>query len=219
MSALESIPVSARIGAEVRGADLASIDDALFEAVHAALLEYQVLFFRQTGLSDEQHLALASRFGPVSVFPLSKVMGASEPSFQVIDDGPDNPPTADNWHTDVSWIAEPPKVGLLRATVVPERGGDTMWGSMTAAYEALSPPLQRLMEGLSVVHDSTFFISAVEDKLGRAQADELGVADKLRAEFPPVEHPLIRTHPETGRQSLFSGGYFMRRVVGFEPRE
>lgn len=219
MSDLELFPVSANIGAEVRGADLTDVDDALFEAIGAALLEHQVLFFRKTGIDDAQHMALAERFGPISVFPLNHVLGDDSPTFQVIEDGPDSRPTADEWHTDVTWIAEPPKVGLLRAAVVPERGGDTMWGSMTAAYDALSPPLARLMEGLTVIHDSTGFIEAVEDKMGREAADAIGVREKLTAAYPPVEHPLVRTHPETGRRSLFAAGYFMRRVKGLEAHE
>jgi taurine dioxygenase len=132
-SEIDLRPISGTLGAEVSGIDCRRIDDATFEQIHAALLEYQVLFFRETKLSDDQHIALAERWGNISVFPLMKVMGSTEGSFQVIQDGPDSPPAADNWHTDVTWTPQPPKVALLRATLVPERGGDTMWGSMTAA--------------------------------------------------------------------------------------
>jgi taurine dioxygenase len=217
--ALEVRPISGTLGADVLGVDLREVDDDLFAKIHAALLEHQVIFFRETKLSDEQHQALAERWGPVSVFPLMKVLGSTEASFQVIQDGPDSPPAADQWHTDVTWTPEPPKVALLRATLVPERGGDTMWGSMTAAYEALSEPIKTLLEGLTVHHHNLEFVAAVVKKLGPEQATELDIAAKLDAEYPGVDHPMIRTHPETGKRAIFFGGNFMRHVVGLEPHE
>lgn len=212
-------PISGTLGAEVLGADLRRVDDRSFEVIHAGLLEHEVLFFRDAKIDDEQHMALARRWGEISVFPLMRALGSTEPSFQVIQDGPESPPGADEWHTDVTWIAEPPKVAVLRATLVPERGGDTLWGSMTAAYEALSVPVRALLEGLTVRHDCTNFLEAVVTKMGREQADRLGVGAKLWAMYPGVDHPMIRTHPETGRRAILFGGGFMRRVVGLEPHE
>ena len=170
---LELRPISGTLGAEVTGADLRRVDDSMFEQIHSALLEHEVLFFRDSKLSDEQHIDLAERWGEISVFPLNRVLGSTEPSFQVIQDGPDSPPAADQWHTDVTWTPEPPKVALLRATLVPERGGDTMWGSMTAAYDALSAPVKTLLEGLVVHHDSTDFVESVVRKIGDEQAKAL----------------------------------------------
>jgi taurine dioxygenase len=139
--------------------------------------------------------------------------GVNEPSCQVITDGPDSPGEADSWHTDVTWTAVPPKYALLCAEVVPERGGDTLWASMTTAYDALSPVMQQLLCGLAVVHDNESFIGGLMRKAGDAPgAAEL--VEKLRANYPPVTHPLVRTHPDTGRQALFLGGRFMRRIVG-----
>lgn len=212
-------PISGTLGAEVSNMDLRRVDDSTFEQIHTALLEHQVLFFRQTKLSDEQHIALAERWGDISVFPLLKVLGSTEGSFQVIQDGPDSPPAADQWHTDVTWTPLPPKVALLRATLVPERGGDTMWGSMTAAYDALSGPIKTLLEGLEVHHDSTDFVEGVVKKIGPEQAKALDIKSKLNAEYPGVDHPMIRTHPETGARAIFFGGGFMRHVVGLEPHE
>ncbi len=217
--ALDLRLISGTLGAEVSGVDLRDVDDSLFEQIHAALLEHQVLFFRETKVSDDQHLALAERWGNVSVFPLMKVMGSTEPSFQVIQDGPDSPPSADQWHTDVTWTAEPPKVALLRATLVPERGGDTMWGSMTAAYDALSEPIKCLLEGLTVHHDSSDFVASVVKKVGPEMAREMDIEAKLNTEYPGVDHPMIRTHPETGKRAIFFGGDFMTHVVGLEAHE
>ncbi len=217
--ALTLRPISGTLGAEVTGADVRDVDDELFEQIHAALLEHEVLFFRDTKLSDEQHLALAERWGSVSVFPLMRALGSNEPSFQVIEDGPDSPPAADQWHTDVTWTPEPPKVALLRATLVPERGGDTLWGSMTAAYDALSAPIKTLLEGLRVHHDSSEFVASVVKKVGPEQAKELNIEEKLNALYPGVDHPMIRTHPETGKRAILFGGGFMRYVVGLEAHE
>lgn len=205
--------VSGSLGAEVIGADLRSLDDGTFDEIHQALLEHEVIFFRDSGLDDDTQMALAHRFGPPSVFPLLKVMGATGPTFQVIEDGPESPNAADDWHTDVTWTPDPPKVALLRAGIVPEAGGDTMWGSMTAAYEALSPTMQEVLAGLEVVHDNESFIAAAAPKMGETPETKK-ILDELRETYPPVTHPLIRTHPETGRRAILWGGDFMKYIVG-----
>jgi taurine dioxygenase len=209
--------VGEALGAEVQGADLCAPSAGEVKEIWSALLEHEVLFFRETGLDDESHMALAARFGQPSVFPMTRLLGETEPSFQVIADGPESPPGTDYWHTDVTWTAEPPKAAFLRAVVMPETGGDTLWGSMTAAYEALSPPVRRFFETLSIRHDNTSFIEGMFYKIGEEAAAQ--IAEGLRAQYPPVEHPLVRTHPETGRKALLFGGHFMRAVVGLEANE
>ena len=140
--------IGGALGAEISGVDVRKLSDREVDEIRGSLVEKEVVFFRDTGLDDEGHLALAGRFGTPSVFPLSRAMGETKPSFQVIRDGPDSPPATDYWHTDVTWTAEPPTAAFLRATVVPERGGDTMWASMTAAYEALSPSVRRFFDDI-----------------------------------------------------------------------
>ena len=125
----------------------------------------------------------------------------------------------DYWHTDVTWTAEPPDMGFLRALRVPPRGGDTMWASMTAAYEALSPAIQALLDGLDCIHSNESFIAGTVEKLGAEKVAELGLDAKLRAAHPPVTHPLVRVHPETGRKALFFGGHFMERIEGLHAHE
>ena len=198
-------PVSGNIGAEVTEVDLRNLDEEAFAEIHHALLENEVLFFPGSKLDDESQMALAHRFGQPSVFPLLRLMGETGPTFQVIEDGPDSPNEADYWHTDVTWTEEPPKIALLRAGVVPESGGDTMWGSMTAAYDALSPLMQERLAGLEVVHDNESFIEAVGRKMGGTEESRKLLGD-LRDAYPPVTQPLIRTHPETGRRAIFWGG-------------
>jgi taurine dioxygenase len=211
--------ISGSLGAEILGLDLGGIDDAGFARVRRALLEHEVLFFRECGLDDAAQLALAARFGQPSIFPVTKLMGAKEPRVQPIEDGPDSPNAADAWHTDVTWTAEPPQFALLRGTVIPESGGDTMWASMTAAYRALSPAMQERLAKLTVCHGNESFIEALVGKIGTERDEEMGLSRRIREQYPAVEHPLVRTHPETGRRTLFYGGYFMRAIVGMTEEE
>ena len=208
---MEVQPLGGALGAVIGGIDVRDPSESDIAKIREALLEHEVVVFRETGLDDAGHLAFAGRFGNPSVFPLSRVMGETEPSFQTITDGPDSPPSTDYWHTDVTWTAEPPTAAFLRATVAPDRGGDTMWGSMTAAYDALSPQMRRFCDGLTVRHDNESFIRGMVRKLGAEAAAPIGA--KLREGYPPVVHPLVRTHPETGRRALLWGGGFMRGVV------
>lgn len=205
------------MGAEIEGVDLRALRDQQVQDVYSVLLEHEVVFFRDTGLDDEAHLALAGRFGTPSVFPLSRAMGDDKPSFQVIRDGPESEPAADYWHTDVTWTAEPPRAAFLRATLVPDRGGDTMWGSMSAAYSALSEKMRAFFDTLSVRHSNESFILGMQKKLGKAATQPF--AEKLREAYPPVIHPLVRTHPETGKRALLFGGHFMEAVVGLSATE
>ena len=215
---VEVAPVSGALGAEVRDIDLRSNDAEVYEGLRAAIHSYEVVFIRQACLDEAEHLQLARRLGTPSVFPLARLRGETEPGFQVITDGPDSPPETDYWHTDVTWTAEPPKYALLAALVVPERGGDTLWASMTAAFDALSPVMQDLLRGLSVVHDNESFIAAMLRKIGETDSSR-ALAAELRKACPPVVHPLVRTHPETGREALFLGGSFMRGIEGMTQEE
>ena len=210
--------VAGALGAELTGVDLTSMGEADIGELRALIHEHEVVFFREVWLTEEQHLTLGRTLGTPSIFPISRLLGGTEPSFQRISDGPESPSEADSWHTDVTWVAEPPKYALLCAEVMPDRGGDTIWASMTAAYDALSPTMQRVVSGLRVVHDNESFVAALLRKTGgNAGAQE--VAERLRSEYPPVVHPLVRTHPDTGRRALFLGGQFMRHIEGMYDEE
>lgn len=211
--ALQIDRLSAALGAVVRGVDLReSLSDAAFARIEAALVEHQVLFFRDQDLDDAQHRAFASRFGKLGVFPIAQMLGATN-DMSYIEDTAQRAPEADHWHTDISWVAEPPKIAILNARIIPPYGGDTMWASLFAAYDALSPTMQAICEGLSVLHHTTEDFRAA---IGRAFGPE--VAERMVQEFPPAEHPLVRTHPVSGRPALFVSG-FMDRVVGMNRAE
>ena len=211
-------PVTASIGVVVPDVGLADLGAEGIEAVRAIVHEHEVAFFPGQDLDDDQHMRVAQALGPVRVFPIAKMLGATEPAVTPIVDTADDAPVADNWHTDVTWVAEPPDYAMLRSVTSPERGGDTMWASMTAAYDALSESFQAMVSDLRVVHDNTSFLEAVKKKVPPDVYDKHGI-DELRTLYPPVTHPLIRTHPVTGRRALFLGGYFMRRIEGLEETE
>jgi taurine dioxygenase len=205
---MEILPVTAALGAEIRGVDLRD-PDFDFEAVHRALLEHEVVFFRDVNLTEEEHLRLGRRFGTPSIFPVARLMGMTEPTMTVIEDGPDSPNGADAWHTDVTWTAEPPDYALLHMEVKPEVGGDTLWCSATKAYDLLSPAMQNFLADLTVTHDNEGFIDRLIEKTGDPEHELIA---GLRAEYPPVVHPMVRTHPETGKRALLWSKTFIRRI-------
>ncbi len=219
--AIQSKPLGAALGAEVLNLDLRKLGADEVEEVRALLHEFEVLVFRGQHLDDPEHLKLGLKFGEIGVFPAMKIFGqgSAKPMITTIADGPDSKPQADNWHTDVTWTEEPPNYAILRADVVPERGGDTLWASLTSAFEGLSPVMQEICRGLEVFHDCTTFLEAVREKIGPESFENLDFENRLRADNPGVAHPLVRTHPDTGREALYLAGGFMRHIVGMHPNE
>jgi len=211
---MQITPVAGALGAVLDDVDPRDPGD--FDAVYQALLDYEVIFFPQVHLSADEHMAFGRRFGTPSIFPFARIMGATEPTMTVIEDRPNTPNQADEWHTDVTWTAVPPKCALLHMEVLPERGGDTLWCSATRAYEVLSPRFRTLLDGLVAIHDNEAFIGGVEAKMGES-GSEAGAA--LRRDYPPVEHPLVRTHPETGKRALMYAAQFLRRIKDMSDEE
>jgi taurine dioxygenase len=206
--------VAGALGAVVTGVDLAGpLADATVDSIRDALHEHQVLFFHDQDLTDDQQLQFASRFGTVSPYSFTRMLGDTR-RVSLIEDTADSPPDADGWHTDVSWVAEPPAYAVLNARVIPPTGGDTMWSSLFAAYDALSPTMQELCADLTVRHHSG---PDFRERIARIFGPES--ADRVAAEFPPVEHPLVRAHPATGRRALWVSGRFMDQIVGMHRDE
>jgi len=207
-------PTTAAVGAVVGGVDLHhALDDATAALLRDALHEHSVLFFHDQDLSEDEQVAFASSFGTVGQYPLTRMFGGTART-STIEDTAESPPDADGWHTDVTWVAEPPAYAFLNAKVIPERGGDTMWASLFAAYDALSPVMQQLCCRLAVRHHAG---PDFRERVARGAGDEM--ADRIVAEFPPVEHPLVRTHPVSGRRTLFVAGGFMDQIVGMHRDE
>lgn len=209
-------PVSGALGAVIEGADPRS-EDFDFDAVHRALLEHEVVFFRELHLTEDEHLDLGRRFGTPSVYPVARILGATEPTMTVLEDGPESPNAADAWHTDVTWAAEPPAYALLHMDVAPAVGGDTLWASATKAYDTLSPAMADFLCGLVVEHSHEGFAKRVAAKAGDAAAAT--ILEGLARDYPAVHHPLVRTHPETGKRALFWARQFISHIVGLTDAE
>ena len=209
-------PVTPAIGGVIHGVDLATdLSDAVIAEIRRALLKHEVLFFEDQTLTPQQHRDFAARFGALHVHPIYPQVDGT-PEVLVLDNHADNPTDNDNWHTDVTFIATPPMASILYARLLPPWGGDTLWSSMTAAYEALSVPFREFLSTLEAVHD--FARSFPPDLQVSRNAGESRY-DKARRENPPVTHPVVRTHPETGRRGLFVNDGFTTHIKGLKPDE
>jgi taurine dioxygenase len=207
-------PLTAAIGAEVSGVDLRQeLPDVTVAAIRQAFLDHLVVFFRGQALTDEEHLAVALRFGPLSVPPLA-TRYQDRPTVTVLDQVSPKGEGADEWHSDNTFMPNPPMGSILRAVHLPDVGGDTCFASMYAAYEALSLPLRTLVDGMTAVHD----ITKPMQKAIAAGHTSLELSE-MQARWPPVEHPVVRTHPETGRKALFVNRNSTTRLVGVTERE
>jgi len=202
------------IGAEISGVDLRGpLADEDAAAIRQAWLDHLVLFFRDQRIDDEQQLAFALRFGPMDVSPLQTVH-QDAPEIVVLDQLHPVGEGADEWHSDNTFLRDPPVASILRAVQLPELGGDTCFASMYAAYEALSPALREMLDGLRAVHDITRPLQkAIRD--GHSSLD----LATMQAQCPPVEHNVVVTHPETGRKALFVNRNSTTRLVGLTERE
>jgi taurine dioxygenase len=196
-------------GVVVSGVDLRiPPDEEVADALLGVVVQHGVAFLRDQALSDDEHLALARCFGSLSVYPILAAAGQDVP-LEFIEDTADDPPKADRWHSDLTWLQRPPKLAFLSARIVPPTGGDTVWADTQAAYDALPTDLQEHLAALRVHHA----IGGAYDRFVGRYSDE--VLEQARRRFGfDAEHPLVRTNPDTGRRSLFLGGYWMDHVVG-----
>lgn len=195
-------PLAAALGAEVSGVDLAApLSDEQVAAIRAAWLQHLVLLFRGQRLTHEQHVAFSRRFGALDDH--GDIWRFRHPTVHEILPV-DNPvmngrrqPVGRQWHSDLATTQRPALGSILRSEVIPPVGGDTMFCNMYRALETLSPTLQRVLEGLHGVHD----VFVARHNRGRDPAE---MADERRKR-PPIAHPMVRVHPETGRKSLYVG--------------
>lgn len=202
-------PISSALGAIVGGIDLRQpLDDASQQAIEQALLEHQVLFFRAQPVTPQQQAGFAARFGELHIHPIFPNV-PEQPQVLVLDTAVTD--VADNaiWHTDVTFLPTPALGSVLAAKQLPAFGGDTLWASGFAAFEALSKPLQRLLDGLTATHD--FTRSFPLERFGTTPAD-LERWEATRRQYPPLSHPVVRTHPVSGRKALFINEGFTSRI-------
>ncbi|WP_301599069.1 taurine dioxygenase [Pseudomonas nitroreducens] len=204
------------MGAVVSGVRLADpLDDAAQRQIEQALLDHQVLFFRDQPLTPTQQANFAARFGDLHIHP---IYPSSPEQREVIVLDTAVTDVRDNaiWHTDVTFLETPALGAVLAAKQLPPYGGDTLWASGIAAFEALSKPLQQLLDGLTATHDISK--SFPQERFGATDAD-LARLEEARRKNPPRSHPVIRTHPVTGRKALFVSDGFTTRINELEPAE
>lgn len=210
----EVIPCQRTIGAEIRGVDLQQpLSDLDFTTIYKTLLQYKVIFFRDQNISTEQHVEFARRFGSLEQNPF-RPQREDIPELQIIKNNKDNPVlSTDVWHADLTFREFPTKFTILRCLQIPDRGGDTMWADMCAAYDGLSPKLREFITSLTATHDFKNFRVLYKDAQKRA---ELLQMEEL---FPTLSHPVVVTHPETGQRVLFVNRQFTLRIDGMSELE
>jgi taurine dioxygenase len=208
------------LGAEVVGLDLAQpLTEEVIGAVSDALVRHKVLFFRDQHITRDQHLAFGRRFGPLEVHPFAKhFKGFTNDNAQdeilVIESTAEKPIAADQWHSDVTFRLEPSLGSILRCRIAPEVGGDTLWANMAAAYEGLDDATRSQISGLTAVHDWNVFRDGL-----RAQNMSEDFIAQLVAEYPPAEHPVVRTHPVSGEKIIYVNSNFTIGIKGMKESE
>jgi len=214
-------PLSGALGAEVFGIDLARpVDEQTLVGIRRALVASGVLAFREQSMTPEQQVAFASRFGPLDVHPIVKGSDEIPELVRVVKPAGQSASFGVGWHSDNSFFSEPSLASLLYGVTIPPYGGDTLYASMESAYAALSEPMRRFLDGLVAVHSAS-----------RAYDPRVTGEHKYRGEAPisyrydeqaiyaEVEHPIIRTHPESGRKSIYVNQMFTQRIVGLPEGE
>ncbi|MBI1775186.1 MAG: TauD/TfdA family dioxygenase [Proteobacteria bacterium] len=200
-------PLAPAIGAEIIGLDLARpIDDAIFSQVHDAFLRHLVLLFRGQSLDAAQHIAFSRRFGELEIHVLSQYHDPAHPEIYVISNvGADGKPRGVHpdkgtmtWHTDTSFTRTPSLATILYGKEVAREGGDTLFANLQAAYDALNAEMKQRIQGLRAVHDLAE---------SRRKSEDAPLTPEQRRAVPSVDHPIVRTHPATGRKGLYLGSH------------
>jgi len=202
------------LGAELSGVNLCQdLTPEVYAEIHRLLNEHQVIFFRDQDISHVQQKALAESFGPLQSHP---AYGTVEgfPQISILESTPEKQTKIEAWHSDMTFRAHPPVGTVLRSKIIPAKGGDTLFSSMTAAYDALSPAMKTFLDGLTAVHDFRWGFKESLAEPGGAERLAQAIADN-----PPVEHPVIHTHPETGKKVIYVNELFTTHIVGMKRKE
>jgi taurine dioxygenase len=216
-TALDVRPMSGHIGAEILGVDLgAPLDPDAVAGIRAALLRWKVVFFRDQNLTQAQHVAFGRNFGEVTpAHPTLPAAFPDHPEILVLDNkrsnGGGRDRTDPGWHTDVTFVPNPPMGAILRAVAVPEYGGDTQWTNLAVAYERLSPGVRDMVDSMRAVHRNVLTPSG-EPKQNDFQR-------VLEAKQIYSVHPVVRVHPETGEKSLFVNPLWTSHLLDVSRRE
>jgi taurine dioxygenase len=215
--ALKIRRVAGALGAEVVGVDLSrELPDAIIAAIRAAFLEHQVIFFRDQALTPGQQMAFGARFGPLNIHPYVAGMADHPPVMEVVKEPEDRINFGGGWHSDMSFLERPAIGSILYAVEVPQFGGDTLFASQAAAYDALSLGLKATLEGLNAVHSASREYSSDGNSAQKRKSMAIAEADGLVGEYV---HPVVLTHPETGRKALYVNPAFTLKIEGWKTSE
>jgi len=209
---LDVKPYAPALGAEVRGVQLAEgLDEETYREIRAAFLQFGVLFFKdQAEIPPAIQVQIGRMFGELHMHPAAPQMPGYPEVFVIHAHRDSKVANGEFWHSDVSCDEVPPLGTILQIHVLPEIGGDTMFANMYAAYDALSPPMQQMLSGLTARHES--------EHVYRGRYSDRGV-DDLGKVYPSAVHPVIRTHPETGKKAIYVNRTFTRRIVELTEEE
>jgi taurine dioxygenase len=188
-------------------------DESLFDEIHRALIDHQVLFFRDQNAPAEVFQAFARRFGAIEAHPAYQIVKGA-PDVQILESTAENPSKIEVWHSDMTFRPQPPALSLLHGQIIPAYGGDTLWASAAAAFDELSQPMKTFLEPLRAQNDFRFGF--------RESLAEPGGEERLAgavAANPPVSHPVIRTHPVSGRKVIYVNPLFTTRIEGLAEHE
>ena len=208
--------LSEHIGAEISGIQLDNLNENTVAEIKEAWLEHKVLVFRDQEISTEAHIAFGKNFGDLEIHPFADNL-EDHPEIIVLEAGGDSPRqnynAAKDWHIVVSFREKPPMGSILRGKVIPEKGGDTRFSNAAAAYENLDPEIKARVDELSAVNDYTKMFGP-STRFNSEESHEENIK-----EYPPVLHPVIRTHPETGKRSIFTNNFFTSHIEGVDGEE
>ena len=217
-SRIEVLPIAGALGAELRGLDLSQkLDDASVDAVLEALYDHKVIFFRGQNLTPQQQIDFSAQLAPVFTdHPAYLPLLEGHPEVVVLDGQGGG--RANLWHSDVSISPKPPMGSVLYMKQCPSWGGDTMWADMTAAYDGLSDRMKTYLDGLRAVHDLAGTVRNIVRERSQQTKSPTGAMPEMGS-LPRATHPVVRTHPVTGRKILYVNPTFTAHIEGLPPAE
>ena len=205
--------LSGALGAEIKGIDLTDVSNENFTKINNLLLEHKVIFFRDQPITQDQQVALAEKFGPLETHAYVKGLNDYPEIVRIIKGKEEKNQWGENWHSDVSYNSKPTKAVILKSLKIPPVGGDTCFSNMELAWETLDPEIQEKIKDKKAIHSSLgaeFFIDNYKYMEGN---------EKRNYDSYSNEHPIVRTHPESGKKILFVNWTYTKQIIGFDKNE